>query len=694
MTLNFSIGKYRALLLAIVLFLVIDIGVLAFNVMASHEIERDASEINSAGELRMVSQQLAKSLLTLENEIRKGLQTQTSLAQILESSDEFDLSLATLQDSRQGFFTRLFANNEANEERNRLLKELDQEWQPLGREVRKLLEKKEVINLDDVLPVSNKSVSRNLKLLQLSDDLTQQMEEISRGKTTDIRTIQLTAFILAFLNFIFIVFRFIRQLNQSDRRAEAAQEETKQILDTVHQGLFLLHADGRIGDQRSASLEILFGRTLRPQLHFVDEVLKHSIKDEDLLETASGYISTLFDKKIKPSLLARLNPLVEIEIDTPSDKRQQKKYLSFAFEQVKKNDEVTSLLVSVIDVSQAVLLQRELSGVEARAKSEIEMLIGVIDQDPELLQEFIKNAKQRIEQINGELQNVRAEAGDYTRVVKNVGRCVHSIKGEASLLGVGVIEQYAHELEDRLSSMRGNNSLSGEDLIAVAVGASELLDRISSVEGIVSRIARFATRNTEQEYETHGLSDNDPLTSVVEVLKQLGAKVANDLNKEIYFEVDFPPVKSVPEQLIRICQEVLPQLIRNAIVHGIETEEDRQLNGKQLIGHVLIRFEFEGSSGYRIRVRDDGAGLSLSKLRQHAVESGEHSEFDVLQMHDHQLISMLFEPGFTTQEKAHLHAGRGDGLAVVREVLATIGAGLRILSTPSAFTEFIIYKKA
>ncbi|MBV5337305.1 MAG: Hpt domain-containing protein, partial [Deltaproteobacteria bacterium] len=319
---------------------------------------------------------------------------------------------------------------------------------------------------------------------------------------------------------------------------------------------------------------------------------------------------------------------------------------------------------------------------------------GVIDQDPELLEEFIKSAKQRINQINGELQNVRAEASDYTRVIKNVGRCVHAIKGEAALLGVGVIEQYAHELEDRLASMRGNNSLSGEDLIAVAVGASELLERIDSVEAIVSRVSRFATRSSEQTSEIHGLSDQDPLTPVVEVLKQLGTKVANDLNKEIFFEVDFPPVKSVPGQLIRICQEVLPQLIRNAIVHGIETEEDRQLNGKQPIGHILIRFEFEGASGYRIRVRDDGAGLSLSKLRQHAIETGEYSELDVQHMQDHQLISMLFEPGFTTQAKAHLHAGRGDGLAVVREVLATIGAGLRILSTPSAFTEFIIYKKA
>ena len=173
MLIKTTFGKYTGLLLAIILFLVIDIGVLAFNVIASHEIEQDASEINIAGELRMVSQQLAKSTLTLEDEVRDNLQTQTSLAQILEASDEFDEALATLEQSRRGFFADLLGDSEAREERSRLLKELAAEWRPLGGEVRKMLEKKDSLTVEDIQPVSNKSVARNLKLLQLSDDLTQ-----------------------------------------------------------------------------------------------------------------------------------------------------------------------------------------------------------------------------------------------------------------------------------------------------------------------------------------------------------------------------------------------------------------------------------------------------------------------------------------------------------------------------------------
>ena len=95
-----------------------------------------------------------------------------------------------------------------------------------------------------------------------------------------------------------------------------------------------------------------------------------------------------------------------------------------------------------------------------------------------------------------------------------------------------------------------------------------------------------------------------------------------------------------------------------------------------------------------MRVRDDGGGLSLPVLRQRAVETGRYSERDIQQMGDHQVVSMLFEPGFTTVEEVHLHAGRGDGLAVVRETLESIGARLRILSTPYAFTEFVVYKGA
>ena len=693
MLIKTTFGKYTGLLLAIILFLVIDIGVLAFNVIASHEIEQDASEINIAGELRMVSQQLAKSTLTLEDEVRDNLQTQTSLAQILEASDEFDEALATLEQSRRGFFADLLGDSEAREERSRLLKELAAEWRPLGGEVRKMLEKKDSLTVEDIQPVSNKSVARNLKLLQLSDDLTQQMEDISRGKTTDIRRIQLIAITLATLNFIFIIFKFIRQLDASDRRAETARRETQNILDTVHQGLFLLSADGHIGDQRSASLERLFGRPIPPQAHFLDDVLGPILGKDEIRETAASYISMLFDRKVKPGLLAKLNPLTEIEVSTPNDPRLKTKYLSFAFEQVKNGKEVGTLLASVIDVTQEVLLQRELSGAEARTKTEIELLLGVIDQEPPLVQKFIADARARIEQINNELQNVRPDAASYGRALNYVARNIHAIKGEAALLGIGAIENHVHALEGKLTGLRENKTLIGEDFIAVAVGVNELLDRIERVESVVSRVSRFAA---EVPTTTAGTPTevSDALAPAMDALKQLGARIANDLGKEVFFEVDFPPLKAVPEQLLQVCQEVLPQLIRNAVVHGIEDRVVRERHGKEPVGHILVRFDLEGASGYRVRVRDDGAGISLPALRRRAIDSGRYSELDVQQMGDHQIASMLFEPGFSTVAEAHLHAGRGDGMAVVREAVARLGARLRVLSTARSFTEFVIYKPA
>jgi len=689
MTKNISFGKYRGLLLAIVLFLVIDIGVLAFNQVASREIEHDASDINIAGELRMVSQQLAKALLTLEDEVAQNRATQTSLAQIIEARDEFDGALAALRNSQQGYYGELLAGHVGWTERGQLLQELAAEWEPLGRDVQRLLDKRKTMTLADIGPVTNKASARNLKLLQLSDDLTGQLEEISHIKTTQIRTIQAIAFSLALLNFIFIVFKMIRQLNVADQRAASAREETRKILGTVHEGLFLLHADGRIGEQRSASLDQLFGRPLAPRTHFFDVVLKSMLKNGDQFETAVSYVSMLFDKKMKPSLMRKLNPLVDIEIDNPEDSRQRRKFLSFDFEQVKTGDEVSHLLVSVFDVSQEKLLQIELAGAQARTKTEVEMLLGVIDQDPTLVGNFIQGARQRIDQINGELQNVRADAAAYLRTVNSVARNVHAIKGEAALLEAGGVERCAHQLEETLAGLRGSRTISGDDLIPIAVGVNELLDGINRVDAVVSRVARFA-----RPAPAGAAAETDALAPVLKALAALGNKVASDLNKEIHFEADFPPVNSVSGELLRVCQEVLPQLVRNAVAHGIEHQDERIRNGKQPVGHVRVRFELDGANGFRVGVRDDGGGVSLDRLRRRAVDSGLYSVSEIEGMGEHQVVSMLFEPGFSTLEEAHLHAGRGDGLSVVREALASIGARLRLLSQTNTYTEFIVYKGA
>jgi two-component system, chemotaxis family, sensor kinase CheA len=681
-----SLGKYRGLVTAIALFLILDLGVLVFNVLTSQEIEHDAAEINSAGALRMLSQQMTKALLTLEQEVALGKPSQTSVSQVYEASDEFEQWLQSLQRSEPGLIARYVGSGDAQKEKGRMIAALASEWGPLNRDVTALLDKKDALTLDDVAPVSNKAVSRNLKLLQQADDLSQQMEDMARAKALQLRQIQFTAIALALLNFGLIVFKFVGQLNASDRRAAQAQEETKQILDTVHEGLLLLHRDGSIGAQRSASIDELFGVTVPSRAHLLIDVLKPILRQGEQLATAQEYIELLFDKKVKASLLADLNPLIEVEITVADPRRgSRQRFLSFAFDQVERGDEVEALLVSVFDVSQKVLLERELVGAEGRAKSDVEHLLGIIDQDPVLISSFVDGAQRRIEAINRELQAVRPEGAAYATAINLIAGNVHWIKGEAALLRIVTIETFAHQFEGSLAGLRGRRNLTGDDLIPVAVGIGDLLEHVERVSAVAKRVSRLASAGVSA-----GVRLEDPLASTISALHDLAVRAANDTGKQVRLDVDVPPLRSAPEKLLRVCREVLPQFIRNAVVHGIEHQEERSRHGKDLAGNISIRVELEGASGFRVRVRDDGRGLSPTVLRQRAIEKGWHSAADAARLADQDIVLLMFEPGFTTTDAAHVHAGRGDGLSVVRDVLAGIGARLRVMSRVNSHTEFVV----
>ena len=74
--------------------------------------------------------------------------------------------------------------------------------------------------------------------------------------------------VLALLNFAFILFKFLRRLRTSDAAIDAANEENREILTSVREGLFLITPDHRVGSQLSSSAHELFGRRLQPGDNF------------------------------------------------------------------------------------------------------------------------------------------------------------------------------------------------------------------------------------------------------------------------------------------------------------------------------------------------------------------------------------------------------------------------------------------
>ena len=666
--------KYRDLLLAIALFLVIDLGVLVFNFQSSRLLEADTGRINLASDMRVFSQQLAKSILTLKQESLDGALTQTSVAQIRESYTAHNQALfalrADLNLQRREFLDDLVRIEEART----LLLDLDRVWTPLAETIKPLMVQGIEPAQVDIDIAANRVVARNLKLMQQAEDLTRHLESMAIHRAGQMRLIQLAAIFLALLNFVFIVFKFLRTLAKSDHSATEARKETDRILETVREGLFLLDCNGLVGSQQSRSTAALLGQRFSPGESFFACLYKRM--GADGVQAAENFISVLFNERVKPALLKQLNPLREVRFEMPDGKCR---YLDFEFQQVLLAGRVEQLLVSVSDITEKVVLAQELAGAQAKARSDVEALLALLEQEPVIVSGFLEETNARLLNINRALQDVEPTNQAYRQLIDRIASTVHGIKGEAGALNLLAIETAAHSFEGTLSTLRKQKNISGDGMISIAVAMNDLLEELEKVKRIITRLMSFS--NPDQ------LSDMTSLTEVLIQIEQFTLRIANDLSKKVRFETSLSGT-SLPRKLIDGLRELLPQLVRNAVAHGIEPLEERLRSGKPEEG--LIRFSLEtGASGeLTIALEDDGCGLDPDVLRQSVLDKGIRPPEEVATMSDQDAVAMIFSPGFSTLGEVGIHAGRGDGLSVVKTLAERLGARLQISSRPHKFTRF------
>ena len=131
----------------------------------------------------------------------------------------------------------------------------------------------------------------------------------------------------------------------------------------------------------------------------------------------------------------------------------------------------------------------------------------------------------------------------------------------------------------------------------------------------------------------------------------------------------------------------LEHMLRNAVVHGLESPKERQQNNKPVTGRITIRLHREGSEMV-IDVADDGRGLDVDAIRRKAYE------LDLLQpeskVTDEEIMSLILTPGFTTAGEVTQSAGRGVGMDVVANEVKKLGGSLRISSVTGQGTNFTV----
>jgi two-component system chemotaxis sensor kinase CheA len=146
----------------------------------------------------------------------------------------------------------------------------------------------------------------------------------------------------------------------------------------------------------------------------------------------------------------------------------------------------------------------------------------------------------------------------------------------------------------------------------------------------------------------------------------------------------------LPDAVQRTIKDVVIQLARNSVVHGIEDPDLRASLGKPRTGTLTIRgLAPTGANTFGFSFRDDGRGLDPQHIRDRAVSKGLIAPAQAASLTDEQVVALIFRSGFSTADETSTDAGRGIGMNVIKEAIVDkLGGRLSLNSEPGKFTEF------
>ena len=172
-----------------------------------------------------------------------------------------------------------------------------------------------------------------------------------------------------------------------------------------------------------------------------------------------------------------------------------------------------------------------------------------------------------------------------------------------------------------------------------------------------------------------------PLANTFQKMNRIVFDVSRKLGKDIEF-VMIGEQTEVDKNIIEHISDPLMHMVRNAVDHGIETNEERRECGKIGKGKVTLAARTEAGKVW-ISVEDNGTGLNREKLLAKARKQGLLDENKPDSAYtDKEVYQFITLPGFSTNEQVTEYSGRGVGMDVVVQNIQAIGGTLEIESEP------------
>ncbi|HYM61256.1 MAG TPA: chemotaxis protein CheW [Thermoanaerobaculia bacterium] len=358
-----------------------------------------------------------------------------------------------------------------------------------------------------------------------------------------------------------------------------------------------------------------------------------------------------------------------------------------------------------------------------------------------LTADFYSEANERCDRLEEYLLAALEQTGDACDELLNTAkRELHTLKGNAGMMGFRELQEAAHRLEDRVASVdredpeiegllldldnfRGklrdsdkSNYDQAEALTTSAAGQhadsvrcvrvpftalDELVDLLAEMVIFRNRVddalirsrsgGKGAWDDVATAHEALGKTltfIQDRIMSIrmvpLQILFGQLRRIVHDESlgsgKRVRFTVTGGETP-MDKALLECASEALGHIVRNSIVHGIETPATRTACQKPAEGNVRLTAVAHANEVV-VEVIDDGAGIDRAEI----IRAAEARGIDPRSVDDP--FELLFRAGFSTRRETDLSAGRGVGLSAAVDAVRRLGGHVSVSSEPGVGTMF------
>jgi HPt (histidine-containing phosphotransfer) domain-containing protein/HAMP domain-containing protein len=457
-----------------------------------------------------------------------------------------------------------------------------------------------------------------------------------------------------------------RELEEMNRTLEHKVEERtlalagrnrdmRLVLDNVDQGFITLSMDGVMASERSAVVDRWFGTG-------ADKTFWHY-----LFATSPDF--ALGFELGWDQLVADVLPYEVALEQLPSRLSAKGSSFSLRYMPLLKDDRLEGVLVVVADITDR--LQRE------REEAEL----------TELMEAFRRLMLDRVGFLafsNEAAGMVKLICSADAQDSHSLRSTLHTLKGNAAQMGLRVVAHLCHTLEDELATGDGlkSQTLLHERWQALTEHVRQLIgegDRhtmeVSATDyaALVSTLTRDGKSAALTELLAWRL---EPATRPLRRLAEQARVLAKRLGKgEVDIDVQAGTVRLDPEVYGPFFSDLV-HIVRNAVDHGIENQEERTLRGKPAVGKMTFKVQ-TNDNRIAFEISDDGRGIDWSVISELGASIGMPSRTAA------ERLAILCRQGVTTRSDVSETSGRGVGMSAIKQRIDAMHGRLEVDSTSS-----------